>query len=136
MAQHITLGTILLVEDHAGLRRNLAFLLEIAGFEVNQAANGGEAMAVLDKALPDIILSDTDMPGIDGYHFLQSVRANPKTRHIPFILTSANYEYDDLVHGLELGASDYLPKPFDIYDVLDAIQRAVPELMPNQRKAG
>lgn len=138
MATHTTIGSILLVEDHAPLRNNLTFLLEIAGFSVTAAADGLAALDALDEAMPDIILSDVDMPRLDGYGLLAEVRDNLRWRHVPFILTSANYEYDDLINGLELGANDYLPKPFDIYDVLDAIERAAPQLIVSrsQRKAG
>ncbi len=132
-----TLGSILLVEDHAPLRRNLAFLLQASGFEVACASNGEEAISILGKSNPSIIISDIDMPQVDGYGLLKFVRDSLEWHNTPFILTSAKYDYDDLINGLELGANDYLPKPFDIYDVLDAIQRVAPELIANgrQRKA-
>jgi DNA-binding response OmpR family regulator len=131
---HTTIGTVLLVEDHAPLRRNLAFLLQAAGFEVAMASNGQEAITLLGKTNPNIIISDIDMPQVDGYGLLRFVRDSLEWHNTPFILTSAKYDYDDLINGLELGANDYLPKPFDIYDVLDAIQRVAPDVIANGRQ--
>lgn len=138
MAQHNPPGTILLVEDHTPLLRSMTFLLKIAGFEVIAASNGREALIALEAQIPDLMITDTHMPQLDGFQLLEKVRANTNWYQIPFILMSADYEYDDLMRGLALGASDYLPKPFDIYDVLDSVQRVAPEMVnkSQQRKAG
>jgi CheY-like chemotaxis protein len=127
-------GLILLVDDHVKLLNNMAFLLEIAGFDVLTARNGVEALEILRKQTPDLVISDVNMPGMDGYEFLQRVRSNPQTQYLPFIFASAKYEMHDLLYGLELGANDYIPKPFDIYDVLDSIQRTVPHLISESRR--
>jgi CheY-like chemotaxis protein len=134
MSSYDGLGTILLVEDHAPLRRNLAFLLEVAGFDVMSAADGQEALAALASHTPDLIMADTEMPNLDGYGLLQQVRNSLHWHQLPFIVMSSSYEYDDLMHALSLGASDYLPKPFDIYDVLDTIQRCAPQLISIRRE--
>ncbi|MBZ0292294.1 MAG: response regulator [Anaerolineae bacterium] len=138
MAQHNASGTILLVEDHAPLLRSMAFLLKVAGFEVITAGNGRDALLSLETQTPDLIITDTQMPHVDGYQLLEKVRGNGNWSRIPFILMSADYEYDDLMRGLTLGANDYLPKPFDIYDVLDSVQRVAPQLInkSHHRKAG
>jgi|FLYN01.1.fsa_nt_gi DNA-binding response OmpR family regulator len=138
MAKHNThCGTILLVEDSIPLLRNAAFLLEIAGYRVMTATNGQEGMDSLLRQRPDLIISDIEMPQMDGYQFLQKVRADRRWRSIPFILVSSKYELDDLMYGLDLGADDYLPKPYDIYDLLDAIRRTLPQMTDDpQRKAG
>lgn len=136
MSQHNAHGLILLVEDHAPLLRNMSFLLKVAGFEVITASDGQAALSELAHTTPDIIIADTHMPRMDGYELLQQVKSSLDGYNIPFILMSADYEYEDLMRGLELGASDYLPKPFDIYDVLDIIQRVAPNLVTGQRKAG
>lgn len=128
-----SLGLILLVEDHAPLLRNMAFLLQVAGFDVMTAANGEEALSALRERIPDLVISDVSMPIMDGHDLLRQVRSNSKWRKLPFIFASARYEMDDLVYGLDLGANDYIPKPFDIYDVLDTIQRVVPELITDRR---
>ncbi len=132
MAHNDSLGLILLVEDHAPLLRSMAFLLEVAGFDVVTAANGEEALSALRKQTPDLVISDVSMPDVDGYELLRRLRASSQWGKLPFIFASARYEMEDLMYGLELGANDYVPKPFDIYDVLDAIQRTVPGLINNR----
>jgi DNA-binding response OmpR family regulator len=123
------LGTILIVDDYLPLLRNMAFLLRIAGFDVLTASSGSEALKVLDKRVPDLVISDITMPGMDGYELLQSIRSSACWETLPFIFTSVRYDLDDLLYGLDMGADDYIPKPFDIYDVLDSIQRTVPHLI-------
>jgi CheY-like chemotaxis protein len=121
-------GVILLVEDSVPLLRNAAFLLEVAGYKAHSAENGQQGIDILRRHRPDVIISDIEMPQMDGYQFLQKVRADRRFRSIPFIFVSGKYELDDLMYGLDLGADDYLPKPYDIYDLLDAIQRVVPQI--------
>lgn len=138
MARHNShCGMILLVEDSVPLLRNAAFLLAVAGYKVLTATNGREGIDTLRRQRPDLIVSDIEMPEMDGYQFLQKVRADRRWRTIPFIFVSGKYELDDLMYGLDLGADDYLPKPFDIYDLLDAIQRTLPQITDDsQQKAG
>jgi DNA-binding response OmpR family regulator len=138
MARHNShCGVILLVEDSVPLLRNAAFLLEIAGYKVLTATNGREGVGILRHQRPDLIVSDIEMPEMDGYQLLQAVRADRRWRAIPFILVSGKYELDDLMYGLDLGADDYLPKPFDIYDLLDTIQRTLPAITDDsQQKVG
>lgn len=129
---------ILLVDDYAPLARNSAFLLNLAGFEVVTASDGLEALDCLRQRTPDLIISDIDMPRLDGYDLLRQVRAQPEWVGVPFIFISGRYTWEDLMLGLELGADDYVPKPFDIYDLLDAIGRTLARPTPGvyQRKAG
>jgi len=137
MAQHhLESGLILLVDDSTPLLRNAAFLLEVAGYKVLTAGNGVEGMEVLRRRTPDLIISDIDMPAMDGYQFLQKVRAHRRWRALPFIFISDRYELDDLMYGLDLGADDYVPKPFDIYDLLDAIRRTMPRTDDTEQMAG
>jgi DNA-binding response OmpR family regulator len=133
-----SLGTVLIVDDFAPLRRNLAFLLHIAGFDVITADNGAFALAELREELPDLVISDVRMPGMDGFALLAEIRSCPAWEHLPVIFTSSCYALEDVTFALELGASDYVPKPFDIYDILDSIQRVAPHLMPavSERIAG
>jgi CheY-like chemotaxis protein len=125
-------GLILLVDDHAPLLRNMAFLLEVAGFDVLTATSGAHALELLGEHCPDLVISDVNMRGMDGYELLRRVRSDLQLRQLPFIFASARYEMHDLLYGLELGANDYIPKPFDIYDVLDSIQRTVPHLITDR----
>ena len=127
-------GLILLIDDHIPLLRSMAFLLEVAGFDVVTATSGMEAIDALRQQTPDLIISDVNMPGMDGYELLQRIRSAANWQDIPFIFASAKYEMHDLLYGLELGANDYIPKPFDIYDVLDAIQRTAPQLIQADRR--
>lgn len=128
---------ILLVDDSIALLRKLAFLLEIAGFSVLTAPNGEKALDILRLQTPDLMISDVEMPEMNGYELLQSVRTSRQWRHIPVILTSDKYDLDDLLHALDAGATDYLPKPFDIYDVLDSVKRTLDEQpLGNHRLAG
>ena len=132
------LGKVLIVDDFAPLRRNLAFLLYVAGFEVITADNGAFALAELRAELPDIVICDVQMPGMDGFALLAEIRSCPQWSHLPVIFTSCCYPLDDVVTALELGANDYIPKPYDLYDILDSIQRVAPHLIPaiSQRIAG
>lgn len=134
MKQHNTLGTILLVDDYIPLLRNMGFLLEVAGFNVIAVTDGWEALKALEQQVPDMIISDIIMPNLDGFGLLKAVRDDARWHKIPFIFATAQYEYDDLMLGLEMGASDYVPKPFDIYDILDAVHRSVPSLFNGQQK--
>ncbi len=130
MLQDPDFGTVLLVDDHLPLLRNLAFLLDIAGFRTLTATNGEEALNIINTCTcpPDLIISDVEMPFINGFDLLHNVRADSRWQHIPFILTSAAYGLEDMLHGLDCGADDFVPKPFDLYDMLDAIERAAPHL--------
>lgn len=123
-----SLATVLIVDDNIALVRNLAFLLDIIGFEVRSAANGAEALNRIREKTPDLVIADIDLPIINGYDLLRALRCDPHLQRIPFIFASLRYELDDLMYGLDLGATDYIPKPFDIYDVLDAIQRSLPNI--------
>jgi DNA-binding response OmpR family regulator len=121
--------SILVVQKHIRLLRNMAFLLTMAGFDVMSASDGAAALEMLEGRAPDLIIADTDLPTVNGYQLLGIVRSTDRWAHIPFIFTSDKYEYDDLMHALDLGADDYLPKPFDLYDLVDAIARTMPRQM-------
>ncbi|HLV34627.1 MAG TPA: response regulator [Spirillospora sp.] len=129
MCQHSEIGTVLIVDDHLPLLRNMAFLLELTGFSTLTATNGQEALQRMAERTPDVIISDVAMPLMDGFELLRAVRADTRWQQTPFIFASAQYELEDVIRSLELGADDYVPKPFDIYDILDSIQRAAPHLI-------
>lgn len=117
---------ILLVEDHLALRRNLAFLLEVNGYDVLAASDGEEALGIMERFVPDVILSDIDMPGMNGYDLLCHVRADNRLAGVPFVFASDRYTLDAIEQAIALGADDYLPKPFDITDVLEIIAGVLP----------
>ena len=113
--------TILLIEDDAAIRENTAELLELAGFAVLTAENGklGVEQALATK--PDLVVCDIMMPVLDGYGVLQVFNRNPRLAGVPFIFLTAKTERLDLRRGMELGADDYLTKPFDRAELLSAI---------------
>src|SRR6185503_10573124 len=114
--------TILVVEDDAALLQGLRDILELSGYQVLTGRTGVEGLAVLEKQLPDLIVSDINMPQMDGYQFYSQVRAKPDWVSLPFIFLSAKSEKDDVRRGKLLGADDYIIKPFEEVDLLVAIQ--------------
>jgi DNA-binding response OmpR family regulator len=112
---------ILLVDDDALLRRSLAFNLEQAGYRVSTAASAEDALALARRDLPDLVLLDIGLPGMDG---LDALRHFQQEMDVPIIFLTARRRELDQVLGLELGADDYVTKPFDL-DVLLARMKAV-----------
>ena len=121
---------IMVVEDHVALLRDMSFILEVAGFDVVSAVDGVEAFAMMKRQTPDLVLSDIDMPNLNGYELLRQMRTEKKLAAIPCILMSGNDDYDHLMTALEVGAADYLPKPFDAYELIDAIHMALTDAVP------
>jgi len=114
--------TILLIEDHAPMRRNLATALQMEGFEVLTAENGRTGIEVAKAELPDLIICDVMMPELDGYVVLQQLRAHQPTATTPFIFLTAKGEKPDVRAGMNLGADDYLTKPAVKSELLAAIR--------------
>jgi len=112
---------ILLIEDNADIRENTAELLELAGFVVHTAANGQLGVAQALAARPDLVICDIMMPVLDGYGVLQIFNLHPRLAGVPFIFLTAKTERTDLRRGMELGADDYLTKPFDKAELLSAV---------------
>jgi CRP-like cAMP-binding protein/CheY-like chemotaxis protein len=113
--------TILLIEDDAFIRENTAELLTLAGYAVRAAENGklGVALALAEK--PDLVVCDIMMPVLDGYGVLQIFNQNAQLAGVPFIFLTAKTERTDQRRGMELGADDYLTKPFSETELLSAI---------------
>ncbi len=114
--------TILLIEDDLALRENTVELLELSKYTVLSAPNGRVGIEKASQYVPDIIVCDIMMPEIDGYGVLEAVSSNELTRHIPFIFLSAKTEHKEIRKGMDLGADDYLTKPFDEDELLSAIE--------------
>lgn len=106
-----TQNTLLVVDDDAGTRDVIEGLLFREGYQLEFAENGEQALAYLEHQLPDLILLDVMMPGVDGFIVCQRLKANEKWRHIPVILVTALGDKEDLARGLEAGADDFLHKP-------------------------
>jgi DNA-binding response OmpR family regulator len=115
------MATILVIEDEDFLRNNIERMLQLKGYNCITAANGKLGIEVLQTAMPDIIVCDVMMPEMDGFEVLENVRNNPKTQLIPFIFLTARADAIDKIRGAELGANQYLTKPFSIVDLLNAI---------------
>ncbi len=112
---------ILLIEDEYDLADNICKILELSGFSVSRAENGTEGLAAAEKELPDLIISDIMMPGLDGFKLKEKLNLNGKTSLIPFIFLTAKVEYSDLRKGMGLGADDYIFKPFKASDLIKTI---------------
>lgn len=104
--------TILLIEDNRDILENTAEILHLEGYEVLMASHGDEGFEMASSQLPDLIISDIQMPGINGYEVLSKIRTLPKTTHIPFIFLTASAQEEDIEKGRTSGAHGYLTKPF------------------------
>ncbi len=114
--------TILLIEDNGEIRENTAEILELAGYSVLTAENGKKGVEQALEHHPDLVICDIMMPVLDGYGVLHMLQKNPKTREIPFIFLTAKTERSDFRKGMEMGADDYITKPFSGTDLLHAVE--------------
>ncbi|EDM45174.1 transcriptional regulator [unidentified eubacterium SCB49] len=114
--------TILLIEDDTALRENTAELLELSDYHVLSAPNGKIGIEIATSELPNLIVCDIMMPVVDGYGVIEAVSQNPKTAHIPFIFLSAKTEHKEIRKGMNLGADDYLTKPFEEEELISAVE--------------
>ncbi|HEX2866773.1 MAG TPA: response regulator [Ignavibacteriales bacterium] len=115
------MGKILVIEDHKTVCDTIKRLLEKAGYEVTAAENGTDGVKLAFEIMPDLIVCDIMMPGMNGYEVLRQLGSTGETSSIPFIFLTARAEMTDLRMGMELGADDYLIKPFKANDLLKAI---------------
>jgi len=113
---------ILIVDDSVTIRELVRDAFEKRGFRVLTAADGQEALGITLKETPDIIISDISMPGMDGWDFCDQVRKNPYTSFIPFIFLSKKTEAPDRIKGLQMGADDYLTKPFEMEELVTRVE--------------
>lgn len=114
--------TVLVIEDNDDIREGTVEILELAGYQAISAKNGKIGVELALSAIPDIILCDIMMPELDGYGVLYLLSKNPKTAGIPFIFMTAKAERADMRKGMEMGADDYLTKPFDDVELFNAIE--------------
>jgi two-component system phosphate regulon response regulator PhoB len=103
---------VLLVEDEDQLRRVMKDLLQREGYRVAEARDGIQALDEVDRSAPDVIILDLNLPGLDGYGVLQQLRSRPATREIPVMVLTAKGDEDNEVRVFELGADDFVTKPF------------------------
>lgn len=113
---------ILVIEDEQFVRENIVEILEASGYSVVSAPNGAIGAGLAGEHLPDIILCDVMMPELDGHGVLKALRKNAATANIPFIFLTARADTSDLRHGMNLGADDYITKPFRVSELLKAVE--------------
>ena len=116
---------ILTVEDNDNIRRLISYNLQRAGYEVLQAANGKEAVRILQKVVPDLIILDVRMPEMNGFQLLELMRKYPKAAAIPVVMLSALSQTENVDRALALGVVDYIIKPLDPTVLLAKVKEAL-----------
>lgn len=114
--------SILVIDDNRDIRENTAEILDLAGYKSFTAENGKQGVDMAMREKPDLIVCDIMMPELDGYGVLHLLRKNSETENIPFIFLTAKTERSDLRKGMEMGADDYITKPFEDIELLNAIE--------------
>ena len=112
---------ILVIEDEQVIRENILKLLKAEGFDVTGAENGSQGLYAAVSNLPDVIICDVMMPELDGYGVLMALRSNPVTATVPFVFLTGKADRSEMRQGMELGADDYLTKPFSKAELVGAI---------------
>jgi CheY-like chemotaxis protein len=114
---------VLVVDDDPQVLKLLRVNFELDGYDVVDASSGEEALKSVKRDHPDVVVCDVMMPGMDGIEVVRRLRADPKTAKLPVIVVSAKAQRIDLQAGQLAGADDYVTKPFDPQDLLDAVAR-------------
>ena len=122
MNQENSTAQILVIEDEPDIQELLEYNLKRAGYTVLLASDGQSGLSLAQKHIPDLILLDLMLPEIDGFSICKTLREQAKTRHIPVIIITAKSEESDTIHGLDLGADDYVVKPFKTQELLARIK--------------
>src|SRR5574338_89277 len=112
---------ILIIEDNEDIRSNTAEILELSNYKVTVAENGKTGVSKALENLPDLVICDIMMPELDGYGVLHALQRNEATKNIPFIFLTAKAERSYMRKAMDLGADDYLTKPFDGTELLNAV---------------
>lgn len=124
---------ILVVDDNPNNLGLLASMLQDEGYEVRAALNGAIAISAMDDHLPDVVLLDINMPGVNGFDVCLSMKANARTRDIPVIFISALDAIGDKVAAFEVGGADYVTKPFQVREVLTRVATQI-QLLAHRRE--
>jgi DNA-binding response OmpR family regulator len=114
--------SILVIDDNKDIRENTAEILDLAGYKTLMAENGKSGVEIALKVKPSLIICDIMMPELDGYGVLHLLRKNAETQQIPFIFLTAKTERSDFRKGMEMGADDYITKPFEDIELLNAVE--------------
>src|SRR5215211_377539 len=113
---------VLVIDDNTDIRENTAEILDLAGYKTFTAENGKQGVDLALAQKPSVIVCDIMMPELDGYGVLHLLRKNVDTQNIPFIFLTAKTERSDFRKGMEMGADDYITKPFDDIELLNAVE--------------
>jgi len=130
--------SLLVVEDEESILELLDYNLSKEGYEVSEVTSGEEAIEAARASSPDLILLDLMLPGLDGFDVCRILKGDPKTKHIPIVMLTAKGEEADIVAGLELGADDYVTKPFSpkvLVARIRALLRRAPKTEADQSSA-
>lgn len=119
---------ILVAEDERDIRELIAFTLRFAGFEVELASNGAEAVEKASDMIPDLILMDVRMPRMTGYQACEALKENPATKTVPVVFLSAKGQESEIQEGLEVGAMEYILKPFAPDELTAQVHRILKEI--------
>lgn len=119
------MNKILIVDDEPNILMSLEFLMRKEGYEVYVARDGAEALDIIDKELPEIVILDIMMPNVDGYEVCQEIKHSPDKKHIQVIFLSAKSKKEDIEKGLEMGANLYLTKPFSTRNLVKEVKKLV-----------
>jgi DNA-binding response OmpR family regulator len=114
---------IMVVDDEIGALTLIGIMLERGGFSVLKAKDANAALAVLDKEIPDLIILDVMMPGMDGIELCRVIRGRAQTSDIPVLILSARGDAESVMRGMDAGANDYLPKPILHHDLVDKVRK-------------
>ncbi len=121
---------IVIAEDEAAVSELLKYNLEAEGYETAIAADGDEAMLLLDERIPDLILLDWMLPKLSGIEICRRVRSRPQTANLPIIMLTAKAEETDRIRGLETGADDYVTKPFSTNELMARVRAVLRRIRP------
>lgn len=119
------MNSILIVDDEAGIRQMLGLTLAGDGYNFREAANAEEATNEVKIEMPQLILLDWMLPGISGVDFARKLKQDPKTQDIPIIMLTAKGEESDKIRGLDVGADDYITKPFSTRELLARVRAVI-----------
>lgn len=121
------MATVLVIEDETPIRENLERFLALEGHDVESAENGAQGMERIRARRPDLILCDVMMPVMTGFEVLLELRKDPLLTRIPFVFITASAEKDNISKGLDLGAADYVTKPFNLTELAALVRRRLAE---------
>jgi two-component system phosphate regulon response regulator PhoB len=121
---------ILIAEDSATVRRLVAARLTADGYDVLEAADGEEAVAIAQRELPDLLVLDKVMPKFDGFEVVRVLREDPRTQAMPIVMLTERTREDDVLGGLGLGVEEYMPKPFSPHELSARIRRTLERPRP------